>query len=121
MLKKISLVLLISIIQILFFWLFLFLTNTYFPITKIDIGWGLTIYYSFITFSISIFLTNLLFIFLENNRLKYFLGVLIFLVINFFFILSIEYRPIRSLFTILFINLNIIISYFLSNKYRKLA
>jgi len=113
MLKKIGLVLLISLIQILLFWLFLFLTNTYFPITKIDISWGLTIYYSFITFSISIFLINLFSLFIENKILKFAIWILIIIIVNYIPISSFEYRPIRSLLLMLFINSNIFASYYL--------
>ena len=117
MLKKIGLVLLISLIQILFFWLVLFLTNNYLTKNKLDIAWGITIYFSFIFFSASISLINLFFLFIEYNILKITLCIIILLIVNYLPISSFEYRPYRSFMLILLINSNILISYLLSKKY----
>lgn len=83
--------------------------NSIYPVQIMDIGFGISIYYSTIFFSFSLLIFNIFSVFIK--RFLFISGMILFLLSSFFLFQLINYRPKRVLFVIFCFLFNFCVSY----------
>jgi hypothetical protein len=99
MVRKITEFFFIFIIQVLCLTLIFETLNFYFPIQNREIGFGITIFYFLILFTILFFVFNFYVYFFTKQ--KYLIAVVFLLIINILPLMTISFRPYRSIVLII--------------------